>query len=100
MISEEESANFDVFRDCLSTAIIEKLAPAGGKGTKKKRVKGRKREIKPVVREEEEDGRSDVAELAEFVEVRSWAWECNWFLVLSRRVAVVPRRRDFRRLTC
>lgn len=70
MIPEEESANFDIFRDCLSTAVIERLAPGNGKGPKKRRVKGRKKEIKPVVRDEVEDGRSDVAELADFVEVR------------------------------
>ncbi|EGP83510.1 uncharacterized protein MYCGRDRAFT_88121 [Zymoseptoria tritici IPO323] len=74
--SSNESSNFDTFRDCISTSIISALAPQGsgdsGKKTKK-RVKGRKNEIKPVANlktreeEEEETGRL-VGEVGEFVE--------------------------------
>ncbi|CZT23355.1 related to 2-haloalkanoic acid dehalogenase [Ramularia collo-cygni] len=69
MISEQEAANFDVFRDCLSTSIIQRLAPdGGGKGSTKKKVKGRKNEIKPVVRSIEGEVENDAAELGDFVE--------------------------------
>lgn len=74
MIPQEESTNFDIFRDCLSTTIIQKLSPENRNGgnKKKKKVKGRKNEIKPVVRSTaEEDEANDAAELGDFVEVRS-----------------------------
>ena len=68
MISSEEEPNFETFRDCLSTVLIERLAPATAKP--KKRVKGRKNEIKPVVRAPTGDeGEADAAELSEFTEV-------------------------------
>jgi hypothetical protein len=66
MIPESEQNNFEVFRDCLSTTLIERLAPS----TKKKRVKGRKNEIKPVAKVI--DGNQDeleAAELSDFTEV-------------------------------
>lgn len=71
MIAEGEGENFENFKDCLSTIVIQKLAPAAS--GKQKKVKGRKNEIKPVVKESarlerKEDG-EDVAELADFVEV-------------------------------
>lgn len=65
MVSSEEESNFETFRDCLSTVVIEKLAPATAKP--KKRVKGRKNEIKPVVAAG--DGETDAADLSEFTEV-------------------------------
>lgn len=70
MIPTEEESNFEIFRDSLSTAVIEKLAPAASKP--KKRVKGRKNEIKPVSSGTNgaEDGETDAAELSEFAEVR------------------------------
>jgi len=68
MIPSEEESNFETFRDCLSTVLIERLAPATAKP--KKRVKGRKNEIKPVVRATTgEEGETDAAELSEFTEV-------------------------------
>jgi hypothetical protein len=68
MISSSEESNFETFRDCLSTVLIERLAPATAKP--KKRVKGRKNEIKPVVRTTAgEEGEADAAELSEFTEV-------------------------------
>lgn len=68
MISSEEESNFETFRDCLSTVLIERLAPATAKP--KKRVKGRKNEIKPVVKATTgEEGEADAAELSEFTEV-------------------------------
>jgi hypothetical protein len=69
MISSDEVSNFELFRDCLSTVVIERLAPATTKP--RKRVKGRKNEIKPVVRAtNEQDGEANAAELSEFTEVR------------------------------
>lgn len=65
MIPESETDNFEIFKDCLSTSIIQKLAPSG-KRSKSKRVKGRKNEIKPVVKDDEGN---DAAELGEFIEV-------------------------------
>lgn len=65
MIAAEEYGNYETFRDCLSTVVIDKLAPTHQ--TKRKRIKGRKNEIKPVQRES--DGEADAAELSEFVEV-------------------------------
>lgn len=68
MISSEEESSFETFRDCLSTVLIERLAPATAKP--KKRVKGRKNEIKPVVRATTgEEDEADAAELSEFTEV-------------------------------
>ena len=68
MISLEKESNFETFRDCLSTVLIERLAPATAKT--KKRVKGRKNEIKPVVKATaREEGEADAAELSEFTEV-------------------------------
>lgn len=70
MIASDEVSNFELFRDCLSTVVIERLAPATTKP--KKRVKGHKNEIKPVVQTtKEQDGETDAAELSEFTEVRS-----------------------------
>jgi hypothetical protein len=68
MIPPEEESNFQTFRDCLSTVLIERVAPATAKP--KRRVKGRKNEIKPVVRVTDgEEGEADEAELSEFTEV-------------------------------
>lgn len=68
MIPSEEESNFEAFRDCLSTVLIERLGPATEKP--KKRVKGRKNEIKPVLQASGgKDGEADAAELSEFTEV-------------------------------
>lgn len=74
MIASDEVSNFELFRDCLSTVVIERLAPANTKP--KKRVKGRKNEIKPVVRAEQ-NGETDAAELSEFTEVRNITFSSN-----------------------
>ncbi|GAB7361374.1 hypothetical protein MBLNU230_g1429t1 [Neophaeotheca triangularis] len=71
MIPDDENNNFDIFRDCLSTAIIEKLAPVNSKPSSRKRGgKGRKNEIKPAapVVSAEEQQENDAAELADFIE--------------------------------
>ncbi|PIA97980.1 hypothetical protein CB0940_05562 [Cercospora beticola] len=68
MILEEERDNFENFKDCLSTSVIQKLAPTSGKP--KKKIKGRKNEIKPVARVADSNGdaENDASELADFIE--------------------------------
>ncbi|CAK4001378.1 Hypothetical predicted protein [Lecanosticta acicola] len=68
MVPEHERSNFETFQDCLSTSVIQKLAPSSGKKTKKRSIKGRKNEIKPVVKVDDENGLDDATELADFVE--------------------------------
>jgi len=90
MVSENDTTNLNVFRDCLSTTIIERLSPQSGKRTKKRVSKGRKNEIKPVVRTEEADI-NDASELGDFVEV------CPPLSLLAcciPNVSAVPCRRD------
>lgn len=68
MIPENEVSNFEVFKDCLSTSVISRLAPDSGK--KKRTIKGRKNEIKPVKRDATaENDENDAADLSEFIEV-------------------------------
>lgn len=69
MIAGEERENFENLKDCLSTSVIQKLAPTSGKPRKK--IKGRKNEIKPVARVAacNGDAENDASELAEFIEV-------------------------------
>jgi len=65
MIPEEEVANYEAFRDCLSELVLAKLSNTA---EKRRRVKGRKNEIKPVVRSlEPEDNAAE--ELGEFIDV-------------------------------
>lgn len=69
MIAEAEVDNFENFKDCLSTTVIQKLASNSGRPTKK--IKGRKNEIKPVASVIASNGDDDnnAAELADFIEV-------------------------------
>lgn len=69
MIPDDEIANYEAFRDCLSDLVISKLSPSADKAKKKRAVKGRKNEIKPVVRPAEEVAASDAADLGEFIDV-------------------------------
>lgn len=68
MISEDEGSNFQLFRDCLSTPLIEKST---GEAAKKKRKlrNGRKTAIKPVASSLTTDERNDAEELADFIDV-------------------------------
>ena len=69
MLKDDEVASFEIFADCLSTTVIAKLAPNAGKGPRK-RVKGRKNEIKPVIQKtSSEDDLDNAAELGDFVQV-------------------------------
>ncbi|KAF2717634.1 hypothetical protein K431DRAFT_232622 [Polychaeton citri CBS 116435] len=67
MISDDAGDNFQTFRECLSTTIIEKLAPPAHK---RKKVKGRKNAIKPVTKPVTESDNA-AADLSDFVEYLS-----------------------------
>lgn len=69
MIPDNETQNYETLRDCLSELLIAKLSPQADKPKRKRAVKGRKNEIKPVSRPVPEDG-SDAADLSETIEVR------------------------------
>ncbi|EMD00262.1 hypothetical protein BAUCODRAFT_572530 [Baudoinia panamericana UAMH 10762] len=70
MIHDNEVVSLDAFRDSLGTTVIAKLAPS--KGPRRRAVKGRKKEIKPVARVSNGDGEdpdgSDAGELSDFIE--------------------------------
>lgn len=66
MADQAEIENLSAFQDCLSTTLIQRLAPNASQSSRK-RVKGRKNEIKPVNPAAPE---SDASELADFIEVR------------------------------
>ncbi|GAM86411.1 hypothetical protein ANO11243_044250 [Dothideomycetidae sp. 11243] len=57
-----ENGNFDVFRDCLSELVISRLAPS----KERRRVKGRKNEIKAVTRQENQEAAAE--DLGDFIE--------------------------------
>ncbi len=70
MIQDAEITSFEAFQDSLSTTVIAKLAP-DPKRSRKRAVKGRKNEIKPVVKTPtNDDNGEDAGELSDFVEVR------------------------------
>jgi hypothetical protein len=61
-----EDANFDLFREILSTPLIAKSSSSP---TQKRKPRGRKTEIKRV-ESSSVDERDDAAELGEFIDVR------------------------------
>jgi hypothetical protein len=71
MINAEETANFELFRDCLSTPLIDKFAtkPPKPKG-KRKSGHGRKKSQLPTpeISVENEEGK-DAEELSDFTNV-------------------------------
>ena len=69
MLKNDELASFETFADCLSITVIAKLAPNASRSARK-RVKGRKNEIKPVIQKtSSEDDLGDAADLSDFVQV-------------------------------
>lgn len=83
MIPENETSCFDTFADCLSTTVIAKLAPDTGK---KRKVKGRRNEIKPTaaVAQPNSDELGDAGELSEFVQVR----RCVRFCLMTANISL------------
>ena len=73
MISDNKVASYEAFQDSLSTTVIAKLAPSPGRSGKKRAIKGRKNEIKPVAKiaqaTSNDASEDDAGELSEFVEV-------------------------------
>lgn len=76
MIPDEETAAYESFRDALSGTVIARLStPRSGAPSKRKRaVKGRKNEIKPVRHDQppqqlQDQDTNDAADLADFIEV-------------------------------
>lgn len=65
-------SNFDLFRECLSGRLVQRSTLDNAQTTRRRKSKGRKKEIKPV-----EDGLDKTApqaeELSEFIDVRSCA---------------------------
>ncbi|PSK53930.1 hypothetical protein B9Z65_7736 [Elsinoe australis] len=62
MIDADEEQNHAIFRECLSELVTSRLAPT----KERRRVKGRKNEIKPVAKVEPEG--EAVEELGEFID--------------------------------
>lgn len=83
MIPENETSSFDTFADCLSTTVIARLAPDTGK---KRKVKGRRNEIKPAasVTQPGSDELGDAGELSEFVQVR----RCPQFSLMAANTSL------------
>ncbi|KAL3426450.1 YisB protein [Phlyctema vagabunda] len=67
MITDDEISNFELFRDCLSTPLIDQSIDGATKKTRKRKGNGRKNAIKPVSAPAERE-ENDAAELAEFID--------------------------------
>ena len=72
MSLERNSKNFDLFRDCLSGPLAQRLAPTSTKASRKRKSKGRRNKIKHV---QAEAASSDVLpsqdeDVGEFIDVR------------------------------
>lgn len=67
MVLDEEQSNYQLFRDCLSTPLIEKSVTEVPK-KKKTRKYGRKTAIKPVSAPAADEA-NDAEELADFIDV-------------------------------
>jgi 5-methylcytosine-specific restriction endonuclease McrA len=79
--SGAEEANFQIFRDCLSTPLIEKFSTQPAKKTRKARGNGRRKTaINPVAVETEET--NDAEELADFIDVGT-SWIANSILEID-----------------
>jgi hypothetical protein len=91
MLAQDESSNFQLFRDCLSNPIITQSAEKSSqlRGRRKGR-RNAKRAIKPVISEKgDDDDARHAEELAEFIDVR---WRCcfpGYILILILAVPCV-----------
>jgi len=66
-MEDVETSNFQFFRVCLSTSLIEKSTEIPPKSIRARSKAGRKTAVKPVIAENTET--DDADELAEFIEV-------------------------------
>jgi hypothetical protein len=72
MESPEETANFEIFRDCLTPPLIEKFAAESSVAPKKRKVRtGRKRSqvVEEIIENTEEEIAKDAEELEDFINV-------------------------------
>lgn len=69
------TSNYEAFRECFSNVLIAKLCDTGEK--RKKAVKGRKNEIKPVRHEQPLDEGNDVSELADTIDASTLRARCK-----------------------
>lgn len=68
--TRSDAQNYETLRDCVSELLIAKLSPSENKQPRKRVVKGRKNEIKPVVRSTaDDDDNNDAADLSDTIEV-------------------------------
>jgi len=81
MEDDNESSNFQLFRECLSTPLIEKSSATPTKKARKARA-GRKTVIKPVSVPTAAEEPNDAAELADFVDV-STNFQCRIDMPIS-----------------
>ncbi|ATZ47460.1 hypothetical protein BCIN_02g07360 [Botrytis cinerea B05.10] len=94
MIDTTEEPNFRIFLDCISTPLIEQCTSASNSNTSKRKTRkakaGRKTAIKPLSKEiDVEEARiNDAAELAEFIEVRSFYININESLCPKKRILI------------
>lgn len=72
MSSDERQKNRDLFRDCLSGPLVQRFALHEAKSLRKRKSKGRKKDIKLVKDEvkSSETLQNQVEELGEFIDVR------------------------------
>ena len=72
MLPENEQANYETFRDCLSSPIIQRSASKPLKPAKRK-LKGRKNAVNPIdhasPNEVEQNNNTDAEDLADFIDV-------------------------------
>lgn len=71
MISIDLQKNLDLFRDCLSGPLVQRLALDKSLPAQKRRSKGQRKKVKEVanVPEEDDDARPAAEELTDFVDV-------------------------------
>lgn len=97
MLPEEELSNFELFRDCLATPLIEKSAVEPSKEKRRRRAAAGGRRgakiVKPVVSERQER-ENDAEELGEFVDVRP-EFICSSQQVTERFHSTSPLRPSF-----
>ncbi len=73
MIDNEETSNYETFRDCFSGPVIQKSAAEKSKPKTRRSSKGRKNAIKPVASTSHDAADEQNADdLAEFIDVRGF----------------------------